>query len=394
MALLVYVFLVTMLGTTLPTPLYPDYAHRFGFGQLTETIVFAVYVIGVLATLLLFGRSSDLVGRRPMLLSAVAAAALSKSVFVIAAGAHGGWGVALLVAGRILSGLSAGIMTGTATAALADAAPPGKSALAGLVAALAQICGLGLGPLVGAVIAQYGADPLRLLYLVYLGLLLVAAAALAGIPETVRRASGRHTSFVTPLPVRAILGQANATGLVGFAGFAVLGLFTAVTPSFLDRLGYRAPISTGLVVSSVFAASAVGQLATRRLRPPIVVLSGVVMLAAGMAIVGVGLHAESIAVLEAGGLVAGAGQGMSFRAALSRATASSAPNARGAAASSFFVVCYLGISLPVVGLGALTQAVGVLAAGQAFAALVALLAVATVPTLLRHPAPGTAAPRT
>lgn len=385
MALLAYVFLATMLGTTLPTPLYPDYEHRFGFGQLTETVVFAIYAVGVLTTLLLFGRISDVVGRRPMLISAVIAAALSTVVFVLADGVHGTLGVMLLLVGRVLSGLSGGIMTGTATAALADAAPPGRGRLAGLVAAMSQICGLGLGPLVGGVLLQHIYDPLRLIYVIYLGLLAAAAVAIAAIPETVRRSPDRREPLVTPLRLPVLLAQANATGLVGFAGFAVLGLFTAITPSFLALLGWRAPISTGLVVFSVFAASAVGQLATARVPTRIALLAGTCVLTAGVIVVGYGLHASSIALLEVGGLIAGAGQGMSFHSALSRATASSAPSGRGAAASSFFVICYLGISLPVLGLGVLTRAYGLLPAGQVFAALIVVVGLATMTMLLRRP---------
>jgi predicted MFS family arabinose efflux permease len=384
--LLVYGFVVTMLGTTLPTPLYPDYQHRFGFGQLTETVVFASYAVGVLATLVLFGRVSDMVGRRPMLFVSIWAAAVSTAVFILADSVHGHTGIVLLLVGRVFSGLSAGIMTGTATAAIRDAAGPGRGPLAGLIAAMAQITGLGLGPLVGGLLLETINDPLRLIYVIYLVALAIAAMAIAAVPETVRRVRDRSSPLITPLRPGAVLAQANAIGLVGFAGFAVLGLFTAVTPSFLDRLGQHAPISTGLVVFSVFAASALGQLSTRRWRPRMTLMAGVATLSAGAAVVGAGLHLPSIPVLVAGGLIAGAGQGMSFHAALSRATAASPSSERGAAASSFFVVCYLGISLPVIGLGAATRAWGLLTAGQVFAAVVVAIGVTTL-ARLRGPEP-------
>jgi predicted MFS family arabinose efflux permease len=390
-SLLAYVFVITMLGTTLPTPLYPDYQHRFGFGQLTETVVFAIYAVGVLATLVLFGQVSDVVGRRPMLFVSIVAAAVSTAVFILADGVRGHTGIGLLMAGRVLSGLSAGVMTGTATAAIRDAAGPGRGPFAGLVAAMAQITGLGLGPLVGALLLETIDDPLRLIYAIYLAALVVAAGAIGALPETVHRVRDPNDRLITPLQPRAVLAQANVLGLVGFAGFAVLGLFTAVTPSFLDRLGQHAPISTGLVVFSVFAASALAQLATVRLGLRTTLVVGVATLSVGAAIVGAGLRLPSIPVLVAGGLVAGAGQGISFHAALSQATASSQPTERGAAASSFFVICYLGISLPVIGLGAATRAWGLLVAGQVFAAIVVAIGVATLTRLPRpgaRPSPG------
>ena len=66
-----------MVGTTLPTPLYPIYERRFGFGGLMVTVVFATYALGVIAALLLMGRQSDQVGRRPVLLAGLACAAAS-----------------------------------------------------------------------------------------------------------------------------------------------------------------------------------------------------------------------------------------------------------------------------------------------------------------------------
>lgn len=59
LAAAVYAFTVTMLGTTLPTPLYSLYQERFGFSELTITVIFAVYAGGVIAALLLFGSSSS-----------------------------------------------------------------------------------------------------------------------------------------------------------------------------------------------------------------------------------------------------------------------------------------------------------------------------------------------
>jgi len=98
-----------MVGTTLPTPMYALYAERMHFSVLTTTVVFASYTGGVLFALLAFGRWSDAIGRRPMLLAGAACALASAVVFLAADS------VPDLMIGRVLSGLSAGIFTGTAT---------------------------------------------------------------------------------------------------------------------------------------------------------------------------------------------------------------------------------------------------------------------------------------
>jgi hypothetical protein len=50
-----YAYLVTMLGTTLPAPLYGLYQQRLGLSAEILTVIFAVYAAGFLIALLLFG---------------------------------------------------------------------------------------------------------------------------------------------------------------------------------------------------------------------------------------------------------------------------------------------------------------------------------------------------
>ena len=138
--LLAYAFAVVMLGTTLPTPMYALYAVELHFEVLTTTVIYATYAVGVLAALLCFGRWSDAIGRRPVLLAGAVAAVLSAVVFLFADS------VPILLVGRLLSGLSAGIFTGTATAAVIEAAPESWRGRAPVVATIVNIGGLGAGP--------------------------------------------------------------------------------------------------------------------------------------------------------------------------------------------------------------------------------------------------------
>lgn len=150
-------FSVTMLGTTLPTPLYVLYQEKLGFSALMITVIFAVYAAGVLAALLLFGRASDALGRRRVLLPGLACAALSAVAFLLAQG------LPLLFVGRVLSGLSAGIFTGTATATLVDLAGEGQASRATLVATVQHgrpRAGAALGRFAGPVRAAPAAPAL------------------------------------------------------------------------------------------------------------------------------------------------------------------------------------------------------------------------------------------
>src|SRR6202451_1454285 len=215
-----------MLGTTLPTPLYVIYQAQWHFSAAIVTVTFAVYAAAVLATLLLAGRSSDQAGRKPLLAVALGASALSTIVFILAPG------VGVLIAGRILSGLSAGLMTGTATATLTELVPASASRRASLVATAANMGGLGLGPLIAGLFAQYAPDPTVLVFEVYLAVLAAAGLFLFFVPGTV---SPRHrpTLRLARLGIPELgRGEFVAAGVAAFSAFSVLGLFTALVPTF------------------------------------------------------------------------------------------------------------------------------------------------------------------
>lgn len=345
--------------------------------------MFATYAIGVLAALLGFGRASDTVGRRPTLLAGLAAALLSSVIFLIAAPVHShAGGLTLLLVGRFLSGLSAGVFTGTATAALTDFAGERRTR-ATVVAALANIGGLGLGPLIAGALAKAAPHPLVTPYAVHLVLIVLALAAVLRIPEPVEVRRPRRITMQrlgVPSSLRPIFVSA---GTAGFAGFAVLGFFTAVTPATLALLGHHNPLLTGVVVFVVFAASAVGQLASIRVPPQPALLGGTGLLVVGAAVIGLGIGTKSLPVLIVGGLVTGLGQGCSFRSALGAILGASPADQRAAVSSSFFAVCYVGISLPVVGIGASSDAIGLQKTAVAFAVAIAALSAVALGSLIR-----------
>lgn len=373
-------FAVTMIGTTLPTPLYSSYAREFGFGELMTTVIFSVYAVGVIAGLLSFGHWSDQLGRRPMLLAGLALSALSAVVFLLPGA------VAWLFVGRVLSGLSAGIFTGTATAAVVDLAPSGERARASLVAAAVNMGGLGAGPLLAGILAQYAPLPTRLCFVVDLALIALGVGCVLVVRETVPPRDRSQPLRLQPRGVSVppeIRGVFTRATIAGFAGFAVTGLFTAVSPAFLaEVIGNTNRAVLGLVVMSVFAASIVGQSASTRAGNRAMPI-GCVGLIVGMALVAASLPAASLPLLVAGSVVAGFGQGMSFRAALASVSEAVAPERRGAVTSTLFVVLYVGISIPVIGDGALATGLGLVSAGVIFAAVVAVLAVVALVLLVR-----------
>lgn len=367
MALLAYAFAAIMLGTTLPTPMYALYADRMHFTVLTTTVIFATYAVGVLFALLVFGRWSDAVGRRPMLLAGALCAIASAVVFLIA---HS---VPELLIGRLLSGLSAGIFTGTATAAVIESAPEGWRDRAPAVATVANMGGLGLGPLLAGLLVQYAPKPLHLAFAVHIVLVLLALVAIWRAGETANP-QGRigFQRLSVPPQTRSVFVVAATAA---FAGFAVMGLFTAVAPAFIARvIGIGNHAAAGVIVASVFAASAVAQVVVRRAEPARAVAVGCALLVIGMVILAAALHFSSLPGLIVAALVVGAGQGMSFGRGLAAVAERTPPDRRAEVSSTYFVVAYVAISLPVIGEGLAAQRWGLRTSGIAFAIVVAALA--------------------
>ncbi|MFJ7984156.1 MFS transporter [Streptomyces sp. NPDC096351] len=372
-----------MAGTTLPTPLYPLYQEKFGFSELTVTIVYAVYAFGVIGVLLLAGNASDTVGRRPALFLGLGFAAASAVCFLIADAV--GW----LYAGRLLSGLSAGLFTGAATAYVMELAPKGGGSRATLVATAANMGGLGCGPLLAGLLAEYAPEPLVLPFAVHLGLVAVSLGVLVWLPETVRDRRGpaavRPRLPALPPQVRAVFVPA---AIASFVGFALFGVFTSVSPAFLARyLHIDNHAVSGLVVALAFFSSTAGQLAVDRVGVARSLPLGCAVLFGGLVLLAVALLTDVLAFVVLSAVVGGAGQGLAFRAALASVAAAAPPDRRAAVISTLFVVAYTGISLPVIGVGVLADPLGLEGAGLVFIACMLVLVASAAAYLIRRPVP-------
>ena len=367
-----------MLGATMPTPMYPLYQQELGFSPVVQTVIFALYAVGVLVALLVTGRWSDQLGRRPLLLAGVALSLLSSLVFLVAGP------VWVLFVGRLISGFSAGIFAGSATAAVIEAAPESWRERGPAVATAANIGGLGLGSALAGLAVEYLPAPLHLSYVVHAVVVALCGLLVLAAPETVTdrpaRPDLRPQTLEVPARVRAVFVPAATAG---FAGFAVLGLFTALSPRIVsDLAGITSSAVAGVMPLILLGTSVVAQIVVRTLDTDRVLDAGCVLLVLGVGLVALSVAQGSLPELAAGAVVAGAGQGMSFSKGLEAVSSRAEEGRRAGTTSSYFVVLYVAISLPVVGLGAATQAWGLRTAGIVFCAAVAVLTVLALAALL------------
>lgn len=370
-------FLVTMIGTTLPTPMYGIYQQRLGFSLTTITVIFAMYALGVLAALVLFGRWSDALGRKPLLLAGLAISLTSDVVFLVA---DATW---VLVVARVISGLSAGIYVGTATAAVIEAAPERWRSRAPLVATAANIGGLGLGPVIAAALVEAFPWPVHLTFIVHAVAAALVLVLLTQVPETVGVTPGARPQLQRPsVPVPARTTFLGA-GIAGFAGFAVCGLFTAVSPRFVaEAVDDPHALVSVSVVFALFAASVAAQMLWHRLPTNVGVNLGCALLTAGMVVFTVSLATESLWLMVVAATVAGAGQGVSFSKGLASVLARVGPHERASTTSAFFVVAYVAISVPVIGSGVAAEHWSLDSVGVVFSAVAAALAALALVTLV------------
>jgi MFS family permease len=372
-------FLIVMMGTTLPTPLYPIYSDAFHLSPLMITIIYAVYALGVIAGLLVFGQLSDRIGRRYVLIPGIILSVLSAVVFLSATN------VGLLLLGRVISGLSAGLFTSTATATIVNLAPDNKKNQASTIASSVNMLGLGFGPLLCGVLAQYLPYALHLVFIVDIVLLIPAFIGIWLMPEPIQN----KQSFQIKVQKLSVPSNIRATFIYAvipvFVGFSMLGLFTAISPNFLGEiLNIQNKAIIGVTVFLVFCASTVGQLLFKQKSDYNVLMLGSATLIVGVILVGISLPLGSYVLLLIGAIVSGFGQAFSFRAGLSTVNTVSPSDKQGEITSAFFTIAYVAISIPVVGVGLLQLGLSVQGAGIVFSIIVVILAIISLLLLLAN----------
>lgn len=377
-------FLTAMAFSTISTPLYVLYQGRDHLSSFVVTVVFAVYAVSVIASLLLAGHVSDWLGRRRVMVPALAVEMLAAVLFLAWPALPG------LIVARMVSGIGIGMITATATAYLRDlhalGRPGSGTARFEVVSTAANLGGLGLGTLVSGTLAQFVPSPLAVPYAIFAVLLLLSIVGLALVPETVRvpvarpRYRPQHVTFGRGDWATAVMAAAGAS-----VGFAVFGLFSSLAPSFVAvTLHHPSRLLAGVVAFIVFGAAAVAQMATGRLANRSRMLAGIFSQAVGLVVVAVAMEDANLVSFLVGGVLAGAGAGVLFKSALAAYVGVAEPARRGEAASSVFLFAYLGLIVPVVGVGASTLYVSAQTAMLLFTGVLLVILAATATLALRR----------
>ncbi|WP_407150590.1 MFS transporter [Bradyrhizobium sp. ORS 86] len=366
--------------STLITPLYLLYQQKFGFSQITLTLIYAAYAIGNIAALLLLGRVSDSIGRRPTALAGIVVLISAAFVFLFA-----GSTISLYV-GRILSGLGIGIASGTGNAWLAELVDKDDKGRAAIIGTSTNFLGLGLAALLSGLLAQYAPWPLHLSFIVYLVIVCSTAALVWFTRETVRHADSGQLAVRPTLSVpREIRAQFVAPAITGFGLMALVGFYAALMPSMLSHdLHIENRAAAGALLFELAALVALVIVATQALASRTLMMwSLALMIPATTAVTAAQVCASLWGMLAATAVVAAAA-GLGYRASLQVVNQIAPADRRAAVVSSYFICCFVGNALPVIGIGVLSSLTSSATADVAFSGMIAAFALIALIFALLH----------
>ena len=368
-----YALVVLLTGTNLATPLYAAYEHVFRLSALDVTLLVAVYAAAVMVALLACGPLSDTAGYRPVLAAGLVTAAGGAALLAAASGP------AWLYAGRAVQGLAVGTCTGALTAGLVLTEPRGRQARASFLAATATTAACGAGPVLAGALAQYAPHPRSLSYLVEIGLLIPALAAVAMLPAGLGRTGGRWRPRWPRLPA-AHRGTFLRAALVSLLAWAVAYVALALVPSYTAAaLGGSNLLVDGTAAGSLLLVAAAAQAACRSWDAGRAQAAGLAGLIAGLAGLTAAGAAGSAVLLFGAIAVAGAGQGLAFMGGLRQVNEIAPAGQRAGTVAMFYLLTYGGSGLVTAAVGllathlGLTRSVQAAAAGLATACLLTLV---------------------
>jgi MFS family permease len=349
------VLVLFAIGTSMITPLIPIYQDRLEFGDTVVTLFLGCYVLTLVPSMLLLGQLSDRVGRKRVLLWAIATLAVAQVLLITEPPL---WG---LLTARGIQGLATGAFFGTCTAFLVDAAPASRRGFTATLGSISIRLGLGLGPGIGGVLAQYAAHPLQTPFEVHLVALAVAAALVLWLPETVPPDQPRRRMTLrlgVPAAERAVFWRVLVPSGMLFSLFD--GTALSLVPVFVVR---ELEIDNYAVVGAagflVLVAGAVSQVLLPRLDPRRAISWGLLIAAAASVGIAASSPTGSVPLVMIAVTITGAACGLVFKGGVDLITLIAPVADRGKLISSYYVACYLGgFSLPLILIGVLSDLIG------------------------------------
>lgn len=363
------------------SPLFVFEQGRWGFGDSTLTVMFSVYALTLLLTLLFAGSLSDHLGRRPVLIGALTLLVITSSLFLLADSA--GW----LIAARAVQGVATGAATSAFTAMISETVPPESRGRMTQIAGALPIGGLALGALAAGVIIQATDAPVVATFVPLIVLIAVSIAGTVATPETSARIPGAWRSLAprVAVPMRLRGAFLRSTPLIAGA-WMTSGLFLGLMPKLADHVLGLPPLASALLVFLQPAVAALAGIAAPGIPPHAARLIALAAMIGGGVLTGIGAGTGSVGILIAAAILGGVGNGWGFALALRPLNEAAHTHERGGLMSAVYIVAYLSYGLPTLIAGQIAGVTGVAATVVGYGALITLtglIALASSPRRIR-----------
>jgi MFS family permease len=344
-ALLASAALTLLASSSAPTPLYATYQAKWGFSDLTITVIFGVYAVAVLASLLVFGSLSDHIGRKPLL---IAGLGLQVPVMVLFAFAGN---LDVLLAARVLQGLATGAALGAIGAGLVDL----HSTRGPVANASALMAGTASGSLMSALFVQLLPAPTELVYLFLSGVFLLQALGVSRIAETSARVPGARRALAPKLALPPqVRGAVIVAAPILIAVWTLGGFYASLGPSLAQLVaGDRSMIVGGAALFLLAGSGSLTVLSFHQVEARRLALFGALAIVVGSSLLLAGVAARSLLLFTLGIFPAGAGFGAGFQGGLRTIVAKAEPHERAGVISLVYVISYLSLGLPAIIAGTL-----------------------------------------
>lgn len=345
-----YPLLLVLSGVALgvsgvPAPLYGIYESTWHLSPLSTTIVFAVYAVAALAAVLVSGRISDVIGRKPVLIGAIVALLIGLGVFLLADN------MAMLLVARVIHGAAVGSIVVASAAALLDLRPL-HGTRSGQHSGVAFNIGMTVAIVGSALLAQYAPHPLRTPYAVVAVICVIIGAAVLALREPHTARSAGPVRISKPAVPPEIRSEFWFAALGAMASWSVLGVLLSLYPSLaahethIDNL-----VFAGGVVGVTAFAAAIAQLAATRVPARTAAIVGDIGMALSLALTVPFLMTHSWPLVFVAAALLGATFGLGFGGSLRHLSTIVPAGRRGETMSAFYLLAYTAMAVPTIAAG-------------------------------------------
>lgn len=326
----------TLWTSAAPAMTYPLYAREWQLTPTVTTLIFAVFPIVVVLTLILLGDLSDYIGRRSAMLLGMIASLIGVLLFALAPS------VIWLLVGRAFMGIGVGLSAGPSAAAVVEFSAPGKARQAGSITTASQALGLAAALIISGGLIQYAPFPTRLSFWL---LAMVLVAILVGVwrlPRHTPAESSKPWKLRLPnvhKPLRRMFLVSVTAVLSAYSvGATMLSLGSQIAH---DLIGSSNALVNGSAISLFAIAVGVTGIIARRFTPNLSIILGGGFAIAGMLLLILATSNHALSVFLLSSACSGAGYSLLFMGGLNAINAHAPMHHRAGTLSALFLVAYL-----------------------------------------------------